>query len=107
HGRTVGGSERRDRGVVELRTAPVDVAPKLEELLFDQVEGAALVSATLALGDGFAHVRRRVGLRSARELRLGTPFDLAANARLYVPTEAPSVGGAGSVDARWLGARTA
>jgi ATP-dependent DNA helicase DinG len=104
HEETVVWSERRERGIVELRTAPVDVAPKLEELLFDQVEGAVLVSATLALGDGFAHVRRRVGLRSARELRLGTPFDLAANARLYVPTEAPSVGGPDSVDARWLAA---
>src|SRR4029077_3056064 len=74
HDETVVWSERRDRGMGELRTAPVDVAPRLEELLFDEIEGAVLVSATLALGDGFAHVRRRIGLRSARELRLGSPF---------------------------------
>ncbi len=92
HEQTVVWSERRDQGMVELRTAPIDVAPQLRELLFDRVEGAVLVSATLALGDGFGHVRRRLGLDSARELRLGTPFDVLANVRLYIPDEVPPPG---------------
>jgi ATP-dependent DNA helicase DinG len=102
HEETVVWSERRERGAVELRTAPVDVAPRLDELLFSEIEGAVLVSATLALADGFSHIRRRIGLHSTRELRLGSPFDVAANARLYLPAEAPHAGGPEGVDARWV-----
>ena len=102
HEETVVWSERRDRGAVELRTAPVDVAPRLDELLFSEIEGAVLVSATLALADGFSHIRRRIGLRSARELRLGSPFDVAGNARLYLPAEGPHPGGPEGVDSRWV-----
>jgi ATP-dependent DNA helicase DinG len=102
HDDTVVWSERRDRGEVELRTAPIDVAPRLESLLFDQVEGAVLVSATLALADGFAHQRRRLGLRSARELRVGSPFDIEGNARLYVPATGPLGGGQQGTAPTWV-----
>ena len=72
HEETVVWSERRDRGAVELRTAPVDVAPRLDELLFSEIEGAVLVSATLALADGFSHVapshRPALGPRAAARL---------------------------------------
>jgi ATP-dependent DNA helicase DinG len=93
HDATVVWSERRERGDVELRTAPIDVAPQLERLLFDEVEGAVLTSATLALADGFAHIRRTLGLRSARELRLGSPFDLPGRVRLLVPGAGHDRGG--------------
>ncbi len=93
HEATVVWSERRDRGDVELRTAPIDVAPQLEQLLFDEVEGAVLTSATLALADGFAHVKRTLGVRSARELRLGSPFDLPRKARLLIPDSGHDRGG--------------
>jgi ATP-dependent DNA helicase DinG len=82
---TVVWSERDRLGRAELRTAPVDVAPQLEELLFDAVQAAVLVSATLAVGDSFAHVRRRLGIGSARELIVDSPFAHASQARVYVP----------------------
>lgn len=96
HDSTVVWSERDARGEVELRTAPVDVAPLLQELLFDRVDAAVLVSATLALGDGFGHLRRRLGVREARELVLPSPFDVGRKARLYVPRRASSRGADGA-----------
>jgi len=90
HDQTVVWSERSGRGQdVELRTAPIDVAPQLADLLWDRVEGAVLVSATMSLRDGFTHLRQRLGLSSARELRLGTPFRVAEQARLYIPGRGP------------------
>ena len=92
---TVVWSERDRLGRAELRTAPVDVAPQLEELLFDAVQSAVLMSATLAVGDSFAHARRRLGIGSARELIVDSPFDHSSQARVYVPRgiagDAPAV----------------
>ena len=95
HEETVVWSERRDRGAVELRTAPVDVAPRLDELLFGEIEGGgAGVGHARRSADGFSHVRRRIGLalgaRAARSARRST---WPANARLYLPAEGPHPGG--------------
>jgi ATP-dependent DNA helicase DinG len=92
HDATVVWSERDGRDV-QLRTAPIDVAPQLAEHLFGAIEGAALLSATLALHDGFRHVRATLGIPSARELRLPSPFDVERNALLCVPRDAPATGG--------------
>ncbi len=102
HDATVVWSERRERGDVELRTAPIDVASQLEALLFDEIEGAVLMSATMTLADGFVHQRRRLGLRSARELRVGSPFDVVGNARLYVPPSGPVGGGESGTSPEWV-----
>jgi ATP-dependent DNA helicase DinG len=69
--------------------APVDVADALGELLWDEGPTAVLLSATLATGDDFGFVRSRLGLRFARELRVGSPFDFAEQALLYLPRGLP------------------
>ena len=72
-----------------LAWAPVDVAGELRERLWEGGPTAILVSATLAAGDELGFVRDRLGLRDANELRVGSPFDYAAQALLYLPRGLP------------------
>jgi ATP-dependent DNA helicase DinG len=69
--------------------APVDVADELSERLWDEGPTAILVSATLAVGDDAGFVRRRLGLSSAREAIVGSPYDYREQALLYVPRAMP------------------
>jgi ATP-dependent DNA helicase DinG len=79
----------RDRSNVFLQATPIDVAPILQECLFDSLECAVLTSATLAVGGGFDYMRRRLGLQHAREEVLLSHFDYASQAILYVPPDLP------------------
>ena len=72
-----------------LRWAPVDVSRRLREALWEGGPTAILVSATMTTGGDFGFVRDRVGLRGAGELRVGSPFDYAEQAVLYVPRDLP------------------
>ncbi|MGI9117790.1 MAG: ATP-dependent DNA helicase [Gaiellales bacterium] len=86
HEETVVWSERDTRGV-ELRAAPTAVGPLLREHLWDRLHAGVLVSATLADGDGLSGICRRLGADGARTHIEPSPFDIGANARLYVPTD--------------------
>jgi ATP-dependent DNA helicase DinG len=70
-----------------LAWAPVDVAAALEELLWAVGPTAVLVSATLTAGDEFGFVRERLGLRTADELALGSPYDFRSQVLLYLPRD--------------------
>jgi len=76
--------------VVTLSSAPIDVAPIIRNLVFDEAESAVLTSATLATAragqHGFEYIRRRLGMDGGRELLLSSPFDFRRQARLYVET---------------------
>ncbi len=74
-----------------LTTAPIDVGPLLERLLWSRVGSAILTSATLTTGTppSFAYVRGRLGLVQARELALDSPFDYARQARLVLRDDLP------------------
>jgi ATP-dependent DNA helicase DinG len=78
--------------------APVDVSTRLRERLWDVGPTAILVSATLRVGEDFAFVRERLGLRRARELAVGSPFDFAARAALYLPPSLPDPRAADATD---------
>ena len=73
----------------ELRAAPIDVAPLVREHLWDRLHAAVLTSATLSIDGDLSFTRRRLGLEAAREIVLPSPFDIAANALLYLPRTAP------------------
>jgi len=76
-----------------LISAPIDVGPALRESLFNEVPTVVLTSATLAVGDGnFEFVKNRIGLSSAHECRLGSPFDYRSQARLILPGRMPDPG---------------
>ncbi len=81
-----------------LAWAPVDVGGALAELLWEDGPTTVLVSATLTAGGEFGFVRERLGLRHARELALGSPYDFRSQALLYLPGGLPEPGDAGALD---------
>ncbi len=84
------GPSRPGRQIVTLASAPINVAPILRELLFDEVPSVVLTSATLATArggqHGFEYIRRRLGVEDAREILLASPFDFRQQAKLYLET---------------------
>jgi ATP-dependent DNA helicase DinG len=72
-----------------LRSAPVRVSGLLPQTLFTQVPTAILTGATLAVGNEFTFLRKRLGLDLAREQHLGSPFDYARQATIYIEKENP------------------
>jgi ATP-dependent DNA helicase DinG len=75
-----------------LHASPIDVSEILREKLLGAVESAVFTSATLAAGGSFEFVRARLGLESAMEARLASPFDYSKQAILYLPTDLPEPG---------------
>jgi ATP-dependent DNA helicase DinG len=78
-----GGMRRR----LALYARPIDVSGALREQLFGAFPTVIATSATLATEGGFGYWRARVGLDQALELVLGSPFDVQANALLYLPLD--------------------
>jgi ATP-dependent DNA helicase DinG len=78
--------------------APLEVGPRLKELLFDRREAVIMTSATLAVGDRFDYIRGHLGLDDdglqARvdTLMLPSPFDYDRQALLMVPDDLPAPG---------------
>lgn len=74
-----------------VRTSPVDVAPFLKEWVWDAVDSAVLMSATLTSGkdrDGskdFTYMKRALGLWDAESIDVGTPFNFSEQALMFVP----------------------
>jgi ATP-dependent DNA helicase DinG len=72
-----------------LQATPIDVSELLSELVFETIPTAVLTSATLTVQGGFEHLRRRLGLREARELVVPSHFRYGEQALLYLPPEMP------------------
>ncbi len=86
----VRGSERN----VGATAVPLDLAPILREDLFRRVETAIITSATLAVGDGFTFITKRLGLDD-EELEpltasLASPFDYPKQSMLAIPSDFPA-----------------
>ncbi len=89
-------AEDRDRGPRILRVAPLSVAALLRDGLFESSTVVA-TSATMQLGGSFDAVARSVGLVGDgapphRSLDVGSPFDYAKQAILYVAPDLPPPG---------------
>ncbi len=82
---------RQQRGVTaSIACSPIDVAPALQETLFDQECSVVLTSATLTTGQqSFDHFARRLGCEGADTLALGSPFDLGRQVELIVDATMP------------------
>ncbi|HTV06077.1 MAG TPA: ATP-dependent DNA helicase [Acidobacteriaceae bacterium] len=72
-----------------LQATPIDVSELLEELLFENFPIVVLTSATLTVQGGFGHIRKRLGMREARELVVPSHFRYSEQAILYLPPEMP------------------
>ncbi|MCA9737359.1 MAG: helicase [Gemmatimonadetes bacterium] len=86
---------RLPRGNLVFAAAPIDVGPLLRSALFEKVDSAALLSATLTTDQGFRFVRSRIGLetsslegnRAVVEHVAPSPFDFTSQALLTIPTD--------------------
>jgi len=85
---TVFWIERRGRNAY-LQATPIDVSELLSELLFEQYPSVVLTSATMTVQGGFEHLRKRLGLRDARELVVPSHFRYEEQALLYLPPGMP------------------
>jgi len=72
-----------------VQATPIDVSELLSELVFESIPTVVLTSATLTVQGGFEHLRRRLGLREARELVVPSHFRYGEQALLYLPPEMP------------------
>lgn len=73
-------------GKIDLCSAPIEVGPALDELLYSKVPTVILASATLSVGGerGFQHFQQRLGLKECQTLQLGSPFDYTHQAELHL-----------------------
>ncbi len=78
---------RRKQAV--LYSAPVDVAPILREMLFEEIPCVIMTSATLAVGSNLEYFRHRIGAEECTELRVGSPFDYARQMQIQIPINMP------------------
>jgi ATP-dependent DNA helicase DinG len=72
-----------------LQATPIDVSELLTTSLFDCYSSVILTSATLTVSGGFDHIRKRLGLTSARELVVPSHFNYEKQALLYLPPNMP------------------
>jgi ATP-dependent DNA helicase DinG len=78
----------------EFHLTPIDVAPRLKEILFEPNRTVVCVSATLTVGGRFDHWGGRSGFNLARDREAlsgvyPSPFPYASSVLLAVPSDAP------------------
>ena len=79
----------RRGSIVRLRTAPIEVAPKLRELLFDRGTAVVCTSATLALGGELEPFAARLGAENAATAAVQSPFDYQRCMRVFIARDVP------------------
>jgi ATP-dependent DNA helicase DinG len=77
------------RGEMSLHASPVEVAERLEELVFRPDCTTIMTSATLDVGRGLEFFAKRVGAQEAETLLVESPFDYESQMRIYLPKEMP------------------
>jgi ATP-dependent DNA helicase DinG len=80
--------ERRGRGFA-LNITPLEVSSVFNAFRATLDAAWLFTSATLAVGGDFSHFTGQMGLDDADTLQLDSPFDYAANARLWLPPGLP------------------
>jgi ATP-dependent DNA helicase DinG len=74
---------------LSLHFTPFEIADRLREYVLARPCAWVFTSATLAIGDDFAHFAARIGLPDARTLHIDSPFDYREQARIYLPQGMP------------------
>ena len=100
---------------VRLVESPLDIREALGEQMANSAKAWIFTSATLGDDERLSWFTEPAGLEDARIVRLGSPFDYRANARVFVPRAFPKPSEPGHADAvarlaarcaRALGGRT-
>ncbi|MGP8098589.1 MAG: ATP-dependent DNA helicase [Steroidobacteraceae bacterium] len=76
-------------GGLALQFTPFEIADRLRAFVEARPCAWVFTSATLAIGEDFAHFATRIGLPQARTLQIDSPFDYRAQARIYLPRAMP------------------
>ncbi|MBV8673988.1 MAG: ATP-dependent DNA helicase [Acidobacteriaceae bacterium] len=84
-----GGRGQASASITYLQATPIDVSELLGELVFENFPSVVLTSATLTVQGGFGHIRKRLGMRDARELVVPSHFRYSEQALLYLPPDMP------------------
>ena len=74
---------------MSLQFTPFEVAERLRGYVHARPCSWVFTSATLAIGEDFAHFAERIGLPEARTLKIDSPFDYRRQARIYLPRGMP------------------
>lgn len=82
-----------------FHATPLDIASPMQAFCAGMGETWVFTSATLAVGDSFAHFLAEMGLPDAETLRLDSPFDYRHHGLLYLPEGLPAPGGDRHTDA--------
>ncbi len=86
-------SINQNTGDISLHAAPLHVGELLQKDLISTREAVILTSATLSIGGSFSYIKNRLGIGEwADELAVGSPFDFAQAALVYVPSDIPEPG---------------
>jgi ATP-dependent DNA helicase DinG len=72
-----------------LQYTPFEIAERLREYVESRPCAWVFTSATLAIGEDFAHFAARIGLPEARTVRIDSPFDYRDQARIFLPPHMP------------------
>jgi ATP-dependent DNA helicase DinG len=86
--------------VVKLCSSPLEVAESIKSVILDKFKTIVVTSATLAVGERFDYLEKRIGanlVERARltELLLASPFDYAHQAFVGIPADIPEPTAAG------------
>ncbi len=74
---------------LSLQYTPFEIAERLRGYVESRPSAWIFTSATLAIGDDFAHFAARIGLPDARAVKIDSPFDYRSQARIYLPPGMP------------------
>jgi ATP-dependent DNA helicase DinG len=81
-------AELTQRGFT-LSLLPFDVAGRFAQMTGSSKAAWVFTSATLSVGEDFAHFTSRLGLGDAETLAIPSPFDFESQALLYLPPQLP------------------
>lgn len=74
---------------VRLNLTPLDVSGTLSGLIDNDRQAWIFTSATLAVGEDFSHFTSRMGLGGITGLTFPTPYPVAENGLIYLPSGLP------------------
>jgi ATP-dependent DNA helicase DinG len=72
-----------------LSLLPFDIASRFAAMAGETRAAWVFTSATLSMGEDFAHFTSRLGLNDAETLAIPSPFDFETQALLYLPAQLP------------------
>lgn len=75
---------------VTLCASPIDLGPRLRELLFEPHSSVVLTSATLSVERRLDYFLRRIGQPDMPSVLLGSPFDFMRQMKILIPRAMPA-----------------